>query len=697
MKRAATRQAQASRNGHVLAACEGRITFPCLKQTLFLIIAIILLIAGAGFIFLTVATTLFLISAVIFCAASTGYIYQIVATALDKHNYPPPGKLVNINGNRLHVQSVGTGSPTVILEAGLCAMSSVWGWIQPEVAKFTRVVSYDRAGLGWSKQDNAPFTALHVARQLHDLLKTSGIESPYVIVGHSMGGLLVRMFADQYPDNVAGMVLLDASHPDQYAQNPAIRRYMNSGFQLLKKMPLLTRLGYVRISGFLKPQAEGLPARQRAEAEVFLSSHSHFYTVRNESSAWDSICAEVRCSRSFGNKPLAVLSAGRDLLPGSLELQAKLATLSSDSTHHVVKGATHESLVTHREHAMSVVDAIRKVVEKVRKTDNADRGRTDDHIRALPPGRYLTGENGVDILKQALEGVSIDRIRNHIKVLEGIRHPQAAPEALERAADYIRSFLQSLGYEMTEQLFKEDDREFRNVIASRCGVRYPEQRVMVLAHYDTVSTTPGADDNASGVAVLLELAEVLKPFQFERSVQFVGVNLEENARANDSASGTRGSRTLATHARENDWAIEGVVVLESVAYAGDSVVQSAPAGIPIKVPEVGNFIAVVGNENSARLIQGFARAIERYRIPLPYQSIAVPGAGEVLPDTRRSDHAPFWDNGYKAIMITDTTDFRNPHYHKPGDTLETLNLAFAAEVCRATGGLVLEIARCSDL
>jgi len=372
MKRAAMRQVQANRNDHVLAACKGRITFPRLKQTLFLISAIILFIASAGFIFLTVATTLFLITAVIFCSASTGYIYQTVATALDKHNYPPPGKLVNINGHRLHIQSVGTGSPTVVLEAGLCAMSSVWGWIQPEVAKFTRVVSYDRAGLGWSEPDNAPHTALHVARQLHDLLQTSGIESPYVIVGHSMGGLLVRMFADQYPDNVAGMVLVDASHPDQYSQNPAIRRYMNSGFQLLKKIPLLTKLGYVRITGFLNSQAEGLPARQRAEAEVFLSSHSHFNTTRNESSSWDSICAEVRCLRSFGNKPLAVLSAGRDLLPGSLELQGKLATLSSDSTHHVVKVATHVTLVTHREHAMSVVDAIRQVVEKVRKTDNAD-------------------------------------------------------------------------------------------------------------------------------------------------------------------------------------------------------------------------------------------------------------------------------------------------------------------------------------
>ena len=305
----------------------------------------------------------------------------------------------------------------------------------------------------------------------------------------------------------------------------------------------------------------------------------------------------------------------------------------------------------------------------------------------------LTGESGADIIRQALAGVCVDRIRRHIRALEGVRHPLAAPEALEGAADYICNSLRSLGLEMTEHRFTEGDHEFRNVIATRRGTRYPEQRVVVLAHYDTVADSPGADDNASGVAVLLELATILSPFHFERTVQFIGVNLEENAREGDHWSGTRGSRALAEHARQNGWTIEGVVVLESVAYAGDAVAQTAPAGIPIKVPEVGNFIAVVGNEDSLDLVQGFARVIERYRLSLPCLSLAVPGTGEALPDTRRSDHAPFWDNGYKAIMVTDTTNFRSPHYHRPSDTLETLNLAFAADVCRATGGLVVEVAR----
>jgi len=300
-------------------------------------------------------------------------------------------------------------------------------------------------------------------------------------------------------------------------------------------------------------------------------------------------------------------------------------------------------------------------------------------------------ENDLAAGRQLLAGVSIERISSHVRALEGIRHPVAAPAELEKAADYIRDSLQSLGCGMTTHLFSDSGRDFRNIIATRRGARYPEQRLIVLAHYDTVAASPGADDNASGVAVMLELAEILKPLQFERTIQFIGVSLEENESEDDPHSrGRRGSRALAAYAGENGWTIEGVIVLESVAYAGESVVQKAPAGVPIEVPEKGNFIAVIGNEESRGLIQGFARSIERHQIPLPYLSLAVPGNGEQLPDSRRSDHASFWDEGIRAIMITDTTNFRSPHYHGPGDTLATLNLPFAAEVCRATGGVIME-------
>ena len=298
-----------------------------------------------------------------------------------------------------------------------------------------------------------------------------------------------------------------------------------------------------------------------------------------------------------------------------------------------------------------------------------------------------------DFAKVFKKEVSPDHIRSHIKALEGVRHPLVAPEALEQAADYISDVLRSLDYDVTDHSFPENGRLFRNVIATRRGTRRPQERVVVLAHYDTVAGSPGADDNASGVAVMLEIARLLARFNFERTLHFIGVNLEENEHPDDPGSGTRGSRALAAYARENNWNIEGVLVLESVAYAGDTVVQTKPAGLPLLIPEVGNFIAVVGNERSKGLIDGFALAVERYGVDLPFAELALPGNGEMLPDSRRSDHASFWDEGFRAIMLTDTTNFRSPHYHRPTDTLETLNLQFAAKVCCASAGFTLDLAR----
>lgn len=291
------------------------------------------------------------------------------------------------------------------------------------------------------------------------------------------------------------------------------------------------------------------------------------------------------------------------------------------------------------------------------------------------------------------EKVSIERLRRHIEALEGVRHPVTSPDALERAADYIKKSLSFPGYDVAEHWFTDNGRPFRNVIASRRGSHLPHERVVVLAHYDTVEGSPGADDNASGVAVLLEVATLLAHLRFERTIHFIAVALEENAHSDDPGSGTRGSRALAAHARENGWNIEGVVVLESVAYAGEDVVQGVPPGVPVPVPERGNFIAVVGNEHSRELVEAFARVIERQRIDLPHVALVVPGNGEVLPDCRRSDHAPFWDEGYRAVMVTDTTNFRNSHYHRLSDTLETLNMEFAAKVCGVTAERLLDMAR----
>jgi Zn-dependent M28 family amino/carboxypeptidase len=289
--------------------------------------------------------------------------------------------------------------------------------------------------------------------------------------------------------------------------------------------------------------------------------------------------------------------------------------------------------------------------------------------------------------------ISVEILRDHISSLQGIRHPQVAPVALEKAAVYIETSLQNWGYGMKHHYFLDNGKEYRNLIATRPGTVENLPKLLIVAHYDTVANSPGADDNASGVALLLECARVLAGAGLQRTVEFIAVNLEENERKTvTKGRGLRGSRALAQHAREQEWDLAGVVVLESVAYAGPNVAQSAPTGLPIEVPIVGDFIAVIGNQASMALVQAFLQAAERSQPELPKMPLIVPGNGELFPDTRRSDHAPFWDEGYPAIMLTDTTNFRNPHYHQPSDTVETLNLGFAAMVGKAVTKLILNLA-----
>ncbi len=301
-------------------------------------------------------------------------------------------------------------------------------------------------------------------------------------------------------------------------------------------------------------------------------------------------------------------------------------------------------------------------------------------------------------LHQLLDQVSTDRLRQHIQALEGIRHRTAAPEALERSAAYICSTFQALDYPVILQPFAFDGCQYHNLLATLPGLQTPDEHVLLIAHFDSLASTPGADDNASGVASMLEIARIFRSQSFQCSLHFAAVNLEERQIEGPplDEAGLFGSKALVEFVCQNDWQVQGAIVFDTIAYAGEDKPQQVPPGVPLQLPGAGDFIAVIGNQDSAALVEGFAQAVLKNQLPLPCIPLVVPGKGELLPDIRRSDHAPFWDAGYRAILITDTANLRNPHYHSPSDTLSTLNLDFTTQVTRATAALLATLAKSEE-
>jgi len=296
--------------------------------------------------------------------AVMGTIYQAVATQIDQRTYPPPGKLVDVGDHSLHINCLGEGSPTVILEAANLGMSAHWTRVQQQVAQTTRVCAYDRAGLGWSEPGPEPRDARQVSSELHTLLSDAGAEGPYVLVGHSYGGLYARMYAARYSQEVAGVVLVDSSHPEQFMHSPEGRAMYEQANRLGAVLPVLTRIGVIRLTNYF-PAHPALPSQQRAQIEAFNSSTQQVSTTAEEFRAIPETAAQVLSTQSLGDKPLAVVSAGEQP-PGWLEMQDELATLSTNSIHRVVDGATHVSLLYDEGDAQVTSAAIDQVVVAVR-------------------------------------------------------------------------------------------------------------------------------------------------------------------------------------------------------------------------------------------------------------------------------------------------------------------------------------------
>ncbi len=248
-------------------------------------------------------------------------------------------------------------------------MSAHWVRVQ-QLAQTSRVCAYDRAGMGWCERGQEPRDARQISGELHTLLGGADTEGPYVLVGHSYGGLYARMYAARYPKQVAGVALVDSSHPEQFRRSEEGRAMYDQARRMGAFVPWLTRLGVIRLSNFY-PAHPDLPAKQRAQIEAFNSSTRQVVTTVEEFGVTPQTSAQVRTMGNLGDKPLAVISSGQQP-PDWLEMQNELAALSSNSIHRVVDRATHESLLYDEGDSQESSAAIEQVVKAAR----ADRPLT---------------------------------------------------------------------------------------------------------------------------------------------------------------------------------------------------------------------------------------------------------------------------------------------------------------------------------
>jgi pimeloyl-ACP methyl ester carboxylesterase len=289
--------------------------------------------------------------------ALTGATYQWLATRRDLAATPPPGQLVDIGGYRLHLWCTGDGAPAVILDTGLGGSTPGWGFVQPEVARFTRVCSYDRAGMGYSDPGPSPRTARRIASELAELLARSGIGGPVVLVGASIAGLGVRVFASDHPDRAAGLVLVDATHEDQAHDVPRMARFV----------PLLSTIGVLRLFGISFGQGiESLPPSVRQFARATRFRTAGYKAAADEILNIRESASEVRSSRRKLTIPVLVITGGRGADENWRQLQRDQASLSERGCLMVAKQSGHVVPIDQPE---VVVDAIRIVVETARGQD----------------------------------------------------------------------------------------------------------------------------------------------------------------------------------------------------------------------------------------------------------------------------------------------------------------------------------------
>lgn len=281
------------------------------------------------------------------------------------------------------------------------------------------------------------------------------------------------------------------------------------------------------------------------------------------------------------------------------------------------------------------------------------------------------------------------RARRHVEVLARNFPSRNGLYAgnLSRAAEFIEKEFSWLGMEVESQVYGTYSARVKNLIVEKRGRNPAKPLIIIGAHYDTVVDTPGADDNASGVAGLLELARLVREYPNERTIQFVAFTLEEPPYF---YTAKMGSRMYAKRLKVDRTRVQLMISLEMIGFAGEHLKQSYP--FPLmrtlrRYPRYGDFIGIVGNIRTRRLVS-VVKAAMREACTIGVETLSAPG---FIPPLYLSDHSSFWKQRYPAIMITDTAFLRNPNYHNQGDTDQTLNYGFLAEVVKGVYHAVIAL------
>ncbi len=294
---------------------------------------------------------------------------------------------------------------------------------------------------------------------------------------------------------------------------------------------------------------------------------------------------------------------------------------------------------------------------------------------------FLKGDGKTPAMKDV---ISIEDLKHHVQNLHFDRNSYDRYLDLEKAAQYIQREFLKFGLEVKEDSFQWEGRSYKNIVAEKKGKTSPDAVFILGAHYDTVQGSPGADDNASAIAVLLEVARNVQNIPLNSTLKLIAFSLEE--------IGYVGSTHYAEKMKKEGEKVLGMISLEMVGFTG--LKQDYPPYLnPKHYPNVGDFIGVIGNERSQGFLKKVYRSFKTSVPELPLEFLLVPGNGDGMEEVRLSDHSPFWDKGFPALMITDTAFLRNPNYHLPSDTINTLNFEFMKKVALGIFYSIVELGK----